>query len=197
MNSPATEQSLVAALRRLARDTDVPPPDPESERALLTAFDAAWERPRRVSDPWRSHWPATAALALAATIAWMIAQNPGRVPPRAAGVTAPFARVDTAARSSAPAVMHEAAAVVQPAVRRHRPPDRARPAAARGTAEFVVWPGAMELPTFESGHLLRVDMPTPVVLSLGLVPPTSHAAVVRADVLVGQDGLPRAVRLVP
>jgi hypothetical protein len=197
MNSPATEQSLVAALRRLAQETDVPPPDPGSERALLAAFDAAWEQPRRVSRRSRSYWPATAALvALAATIAWMIAPRPARVPPRPAEGTAPFAgRAGTAAPSSR--VMPEPRPAVRPAARRHRSPDHTPPVASRSTTEFVVWPGATLLPTFESGHLMRVDMPTPIVLSLGLVPPMSPAAVVRADVLVGQDGLPRAVRLVP
>jgi hypothetical protein len=200
MNSPATEESLVAALRRLARDTEVPPPDPGSERALLAAFDAAWEqRGHRPSDRRRSYWPAAAALvALAATIAWMIAQRPARVPPRAPEVTAPLAgRTDTAAPSPAASVTPGVQAAVQPAVRPHPSPDRVPRTASRRTTDFVVWPGATGLPTFESGHLLRVDMPTPIVLSLGLVPPASHAAVVRADVLVGQDGLPRAVRLAP
>ena len=41
---PTSEGDLVAALQRMARDTDVPPLNPESERALLTAFDAAWEK---------------------------------------------------------------------------------------------------------------------------------------------------------
>jgi uncharacterized SAM-binding protein YcdF (DUF218 family) len=63
--------------------------------------------------------------------------------------------------------------------------------------DFVVWPGAGELPAFESGHLLRMEMPASALPSLGLVPPSSHASIVHADVLVGQDGFPRAVRLSP
>ena len=65
------------------------------------------------------------------------------------------------------------------------------------TTEFVIWPGAAELPRFESGHLLRMELPVSALPSLGLVPPSSRAAVVQADVLVGQDGFPRAVRLSP
>jgi len=65
------------------------------------------------------------------------------------------------------------------------------------TTEFVVWPGAAELPRFESGHLMRMQLPVSALPSLGLVPPSSQAAVVEADVLVGQDGFPRAVRLSP
>ena len=45
MTSPTSDRDLVAALRRMARDTDVPAPDPESERALLATFDAAWTHP--------------------------------------------------------------------------------------------------------------------------------------------------------
>ena len=65
------------------------------------------------------------------------------------------------------------------------------------TTEFVLWPGAAELPTFESGHLMRMEVPVSALRSLGLSPPASPVGVVQADVLVGQDGLPRAVRLSP
>ena len=148
---------MVSALRRLAQDTSVPPADPQAERVLLEAFDAAWEQKRRPARR-RFSRPAAAAalLALAATIAWMIASRPARAP--------------------AP------------------PPSAAVPLA---TTEFVIWPGAAELPRFESGHLMRMELPVSALPSLGLVPPSSRAAVVQADVLVGQDGFPRAVRLSP
>lgn len=74
----------------------------------------------------------------------------------------------------------------------------APPAMARlRTTEFVLWPGAAELPTFESGHLMRLEVPVAALPSLGLTPPSSLVGVVQADVLIGQDGLPRAVRLSP
>lgn len=77
-----------------------------------------------------------------------------------------------------------------------------RPAAAPHLAElpateFVPWPGASSLPTFESGQLMRMELPASMALSLGLVPPASQNGVVTADVLVGQDGFARAVRLAP
>jgi hypothetical protein len=65
------------------------------------------------------------------------------------------------------------------------------------TTEFVIWPGAAELPRFESGHLMRMELPVSALPSLGLVPPSSREVTVHADVLVGQDGFPRAVRLSP
>ena len=63
-------------------------------------------------------------------------------------------------------------------------------------SEFVPWPGAATLPSFESGELVRVDLPVSVIASLGLVLPPTPAAAVKADVIVGQDGFARAVRLV-
>ncbi len=146
---------LASALRQLAKRAEVPPLDPDRERALLEAFDAAQQQkraPAARAGVWR---PAAAAalLALAATMAWVIVG------------------------------------------RSVRPP--AAPVAPLTTSEFVLWPGAAELPTFESGHLMRMEVPVSALPSLGLVPPATHAAVVQADVLVGQDGLPRAVRLSP
>lgn len=62
--------------------------------------------------------------------------------------------------------------------------------------EFVPWPGASALPPLESGEVLRVHLPVSILPALGLTPPPTRVTSVRADVLVGQDGLTRAVRLV-
>jgi hypothetical protein len=62
--------------------------------------------------------------------------------------------------------------------------------------DFVPWPGAQAWPPFESGELMRVDLPVSALPALGLWPPTPAASVVQADIVVGQDGFARAVRLV-
>jgi hypothetical protein len=62
--------------------------------------------------------------------------------------------------------------------------------------DFVAWPGSIGLPPLESGELVRVELPVSVLPTLGLRPPASHKPAVTADLLVGQDGLTRAVRLV-
>ncbi len=63
-------------------------------------------------------------------------------------------------------------------------------------SEFVPWPGAASLPAFESGQLVRTELPASVLPLLGLVPAgTVTENKVLADVLIGQDGLARAVRL--
>ena len=61
---------------------------------------------------------------------------------------------------------------------------------------FVPWPGAEAWPRFESGSLVRVDLPVSALIALGLPVPLSTASVMQADIVVGQDGFARAVRLV-
>jgi hypothetical protein len=62
--------------------------------------------------------------------------------------------------------------------------------------DFVIWPGAAGWPRVESGELMRVELPIGVLPSLGLTAPATAVGSVPADVLVGQDGFARAVRLV-
>ncbi len=64
------------------------------------------------------------------------------------------------------------------------------------TSEFVMVPGAVTLPAMESGSLVRMDVPVSMLPSLGVTPPAGLVATVKADLIVGQDGLTRAVRLV-
>ena len=61
---------------------------------------------------------------------------------------------------------------------------------------FVPWPGAEAWPRFESGSLVRVDLPVSALAALGLPAPSSTVSVVQADIVVGQDGFARAVRVV-
>jgi len=63
--------------------------------------------------------------------------------------------------------------------------------------EFVMVPGAATLPAMESGSLVRMDVPVAELTALGLAPPPSNrTGSVKADLVVAQDGLPRAIRLV-
>ena len=74
---------------------------------------------------------------------------------------------------------------------RHAPP------APQPPNDFVMVPGAATLPAMESGSLVRMDVPVAELPALGLTPPPSNrTASVRADLIVGQDGMPRAARLV-
>ena len=160
------EPDLADALRRLNAAAVVPPADPSRETALMAAFDAA-----HASQPAphrRDYWHLAAfAAAAAVLIAVGIAPAPaGRQSPPSGGSTAS-----------------------------HTPPP-ARDVRLEPPNEFTIVPGAAGLPAMESGTLVRMDVPVAMLPSLGLAPPAGRASIVKADFIVAQDGLPRAVRVV-
>ena len=62
---------------------------------------------------------------------------------------------------------------------------------------FVPLPIALGLPDFESGEIIRVEIPVASLPSYGIeIAPDARRTPVQADLLVGQDGQPRAIRLV-
>jgi hypothetical protein len=61
---------------------------------------------------------------------------------------------------------------------------------------FVPIPSAEGLPEFESGQIVRLGIPVTALPNYGVEIPPGSAAAVQADLLVGQDGQPRAIRLV-
>jgi hypothetical protein len=100
-----------------------------------------------------------------------------------------------AALAAAAAVLIAVALPLSPAGRRGSiPPSSSRDV--QPATDFVLVPGAASLPPMESGTLVRVDLPVSVLPSLGVTPPATGHATVKADLVVGQDGLTRAVRLV-
>lgn len=181
------ERAVSAALRRLAADSAAPAWDPASERVLLDAFDAVRMR-RKHAHAWFVYPAAAAALvAVALTVGWT--HEPNGVP--AAPTSPPPLRVAAVEPPVSAAAIDPAKAT--PVRRVARPTTRP---ARRAGAAFISWPGAGDLPAFESGELMRVDLPASVALSLGLVR-AARTTVVQADVLIGQDGFARAVRLAP
>lgn len=74
--------------------------------------------------------------------------------------------------------------------------NRVMPDPASDLAGFVPWPGAQAWPPLESGELRRIDLPASALPALGLWPPASGASVVQVEIVVGQDGFARAIRLV-
>ena len=97
---------------------------------------------------------------------------------------------------------------VSPAVVPKTPPSMPsrRVASARTTGErrrvvkpvgFVELPGAAGLPQFESGTIVRLELPVASLPAYGIeIPAAADERPVEADLLVGQDGLTRAIRLV-
>jgi hypothetical protein len=161
------DAALLAALQRMARQTPVPARDPAREALLLNAFDRVHARPPQR----RTGYLWMAGLTTAAGLLIAV------------GLVLPGTQ-----RRGTPPISDR---------RPHTPSDyRGAGSPVGGAGEFVSWPGSSTLPPLESGQLLRVALPVSMLPSLGLVPPAARTSPVKADVLVGQDGLARAVRLV-
>jgi hypothetical protein len=74
-----------------------------------------------------------------------------------------------------------------------------RPIASPVVAEalFIPVPYALPLDSYETGSVLRVRLPAASLIAAGYqLPALDPTAIVEADVLVGDDGRARAVRLV-
>jgi hypothetical protein len=136
------------------------------ELRLRSAFRKKFARPK---------WPYF-AMAAAAAIVLAIALRPKAQTMEIAIVTPPVAEVP----------------VIRPVPRKvvHR-----KPAPREVTTEF--YPLIEDAPPFERGELLRVSVPALAMRGVGL--PVSEERLtdmVQADVLVGEEGLARAIRFV-
>jgi hypothetical protein len=145
---------------------------------------------------WRRWLAAAAAVVMAAAITFYTVPQ-RNVRPQ------PEPRLPAAPSTPEPAPQPAPARLDRPKAPATPPPPRAQagrpptPApAAAGVNEFVPLPGAFALPDFESGRIVRMEVPIAGLPAFGidLVPDAAPAAV-EADFLIGQDGLPRAIRL--
>ncbi len=75
--------------------------------------------------------------------------------------------------------------------------DREAAAPTAPPIEFTPLPGASGLPDLESGHIVHVEVPLAALPAYGLIVHDATGEPIEADVLIGQDGLPRAVRVIP
>jgi hypothetical protein len=169
-----SEERIVAALRALAESDRETEAAPKVEVRVLRAF-----RRRRV---WRRGvaWTAVAAALVVAALLWK-SEHSRQVP--------------------AP-VVTEVQAVPQTAIPRVADPVVSKPrrnAAPRLPREVVTdfYPLVDVAPLFERGELVRVDLPAAALRTVGLPVAEGHLADrVQADVLLGEEGLPRAIRFV-
>jgi hypothetical protein len=65
-------------------------------------------------------------------------------------------------------------------------------------ADFIPLPGAAALPELERGDVVRIEVPIAGLAAYGFdMVPDATPASVAADLLIGQDGMARAIRLMP
>lgn len=165
-------RDLALALRRLGDAVVVPDAEPARVAALMAAFDEA-QRRRGAVPSGRQYWY-MAGLATAAAVLMAVGLHPAL----------------TGRHGTPPGANQPLHGAVAPAFRGVQP-------GPESPDEFVMVPGAAALPAMESGSLVRIDVPVALLPSLGLLPPeTNRTTSVQADLIVAQDGLPRAARLV-
>lgn len=203
------ERRLTEGLRTLSAATDVPAND-LAERRLMMAFASARSAaPAATEHSMAVRWTVWAAAACVfffvgawAAVEWRTrtaspqgaaasaqaalpgpAEQPRPVEQVESPVPAPDPLVADARRTRAPRV-------VRAATQNELPQEADR------LAGFIPLPAAGGLPGFDSGMIVRIALPTASLPAYGLAITPESTQTVNADLLVGQDGQARAIRLV-
>lgn len=165
----AVQQELTAELRELAALSRSELPSDALETRLLAAFEqhrAAMTKPARGG-------AGTLGFARRRWVMW----------PAAAGLAVAAGAVGWLIVARPP---HRAAA-----------PAPAPPAGVVELVGFQPLPQAVTLPDFDSGEIVRTEIAVTALPVYGVgIPPGAAGGAVKVDLLVGQDGYPRAIRLV-
>jgi hypothetical protein len=199
------QEQLSANLRALAEEAGQWTAAVNLEARLNEAFAAA-AHSSAPAETYKaragSRWWTAAAAALVFLVSWlaMVRTRPAPGPfeearhqtPAPAGISAPkppsvAAPPRTSARAATPAARENKAARPQPA--RMLPPVR--------TVEFMEIPGASGLPALESATIVRTELPVSALPTYGVdITPNSGRSAIEADLLIGQDGQARGIRLI-
>ena len=173
-----SEDGVLQALKALAESDRDREASLAAEARLLGDF-----RSRRVSHRWR--WVGIAAIAAGVVMAVLLSTNRGSKP-----VVIAEPPVIQVPRQEAAPVVTAAAPVPRRAARK-----TARPPAREVVTDF--FPLMDAAPPFERGQMLRVQLPAAAMRTVGLPVREDHLAdPIQADVLVGEEGMPRAIRFV-
>ena len=176
------EDQVLQALAALAENDREREAPPEVEARLIGAFHAR----RR----FRRGWVIIATIAAALVIALLLWLN--RTPKPVVSAVQPIPQAPETARLAPLAV-----AKVAPAPR--RVPRNAAAVGQPQPREVVTdfFPLMNPAPSFERGQMLRVQLPAAAMQSVGLPVREEHLGdLVQADVLIGEEGMPRAIRFV-
>jgi hypothetical protein len=181
------EEHVLQALAALAEDDREMQAPPEAEARLLGAFRAR----RRSGQRWLAITATAAALAITAALWWN-----NRAPQPTVSTVSTVSRVPDAARP-APAVAETMANVARVHRKTARKVAAANPPPQTHEVVTDFFPLMNPEPSFERGQMLRVQLPASAMLTVGLPVREEHLGdLVQADVLVGEEGIPRAIRFV-
>jgi hypothetical protein len=176
---PMNDEKILVALKALAHSELELEAPPAVETRALRAFrqrQTTWRRWR-----WGVAWTVTAAVAAGLTLLfWNRPAPPPRQPVQTAAIVPTLSPVEPAPMVSRPRPK---------AIRVKRVPPR----------EFVTefYPLVDVAPPFERGTVVRVRLSAAALRTVGIPVDEDHLADrIQADVLVSEEGLARAIRLV-
>jgi hypothetical protein len=192
------ERRLSEGLRALAESTSDMTAPGALEAQLLEAFASRHADPAaRSTVAAQSQWlRAAAAIVVAAGLlaAWLIVSRTRSHEAPATATSSPT--TSSPALEQARPQPPQAASSAGSAIPRPRTP-QPRPSRIVRPEGFVALPSAAGLPAFESGEIVRVELPIASLPLYGIeIVPDTRGAPVEADFLVAQDGRARAIRLV-
>ncbi len=181
---------LQNALRRLRDSAAGERVSPSLEGRLVTAFRAQHRRKTPTVTKWVS---IAVAASLVVAIAWRFNATPSVEAPRkpVAAVAAPPAVVPGIAEQAPEKDAVRPVPSLRAKTTRPRVPQR--PAIAPTPVEFIEIPYAPSIGAFDEAQVVRVNMPGASARRLGLAVGMDR---IQADVLLGNDGIARAIRLV-
>jgi hypothetical protein len=211
-----TERVLSARLDALAEETEHESADPALKGDLLAAFSKLHTPQRNfvVHAPQRSprYWQLAAAAAIIVTfVSVALLMRNSSTPTEVARVEATPSVIASpvVAPSLTPALNPEqtTARVSNASVSRARPATRAitvkspsneiASLAEETTTEYLPLTYTSDQTALQTGVVVRVEIPRATLVSMGLPMNTDRGnTLVKADVVVGDDGVPRAIRLV-
>lgn len=162
---------------------------PRVEAVLLAAFRQRNQRKRWLrAFEWSAAGLAAAGLVLLLWAGWIGFRGPSSRTPEKAASTPQYLPAE-AARQSSPEASKAGSEAVAETAELSAPTD--------STEEFVALPYTGSMGPEDSGMIVRVEVSIASLAQLGYpVAATPEQGMVRADVLIGEDGQPRAVRLV-
>jgi hypothetical protein len=186
-------QSLTEALAALAAESAEAQAPPRVEANLLMAVRRRRQTPAVRWQPWAAAGIAAAVLFAAALVLprW---GGPSRTEPQQITANQPAPPASAAEPAIVPQPARPAPRAAKKAPRQHAPYDLRR---AVWATNFVPVPFSDGLMPYENAAVVRVQMPRSALASLGFpVSEDAAAQLINADLLIGQDGQPRAVRLI-
>lgn len=199
------QTELTGGLRALADASARWIPPASLERRFEAAVAAARRAEPAIDRHGHLRWWALAAAASILVVSWLYLQSGRAAAPaaretRAAQPAPHTASLDRDRQAPLPqpserSASKQASGALPSRPRRGRATAGAQPPVR--TVEFVAIPGAIGLPALESATIVRTELPVSVLPSYGVeIAADAARAAVPADVLVGQDGQARAIRLV-